>query len=509
MNAHSTDRMKRSKTSPHFTRRDFLKTGAAVALAGAAVEPRAAEPSLLPRENSREGARDWQLTRVRLDKNGGFRAPLIEGYCSRQSVLAGESLDIFVSTNPAAKFTVEIFRTGYYGGRGARLMTVLGPLEGAKQPDPTMGERRLMECKWEPCASLKIPADWPSGVYLGRLATVPDAADKPYWQNYVIFIVRDTRRADVLLQCSDNTWQAYNKWPDNHSLYTDPRGAHARGVAVSFDRPYAKYAQIYENPQSLGSGEWLCFEFPLAYWLEQHGYDVTYCSNSDCLDAAQITRAKTFLSVGHDEYWDVRQYHAVKDAIGAGVNVLWLSGNSVFGVSPFNESKRIIERVGHFAGLTDEEVGKDLRVFAGDYHRAGPDESLIIGARSIVPFNGGGDWTCAQPGHWIFEGTGMKKGDSIPGLVGWEHHGAPAKIPGNELVAEGTAWKSGTTPAHYTATIFPGPKKNFVFNAATIFWAQGLSTPPGHILPWSHWSRPHGPDERVQRITHNLLRRHS
>jgi hypothetical protein len=37
--------------------------------------------------------------------------------------------------------------------------------------------------------------------------------------------------------------------------------------------------------------------------------------------------------------------------------------------------------------------------------------------------------------------------------------------------------------------------------------AQGLSSPPGHTLPWSHWSRRHGPDERVQKVTHNLLRR--
>jgi hypothetical protein len=27
------------------------------------------------------------------------------------------------------------------------------------------------------------------------------------------------------------------------------------------------------------------------------------------------------------------------------------------------------------------------------------------------------------------------------------------------------------------------------------------------MLPWSHWNRPHGPDERVQRIMQNLLRR--
>ena len=52
---------------------------------------------------------------------------------------------------------------------------------------------------------------------------------------------------------------------------TDPKGNQGPWSDVSFDRPYAKYAQIYDNPMSIGSGEWLCFEFPLAYWLEQHG----------------------------------------------------------------------------------------------------------------------------------------------------------------------------------------------------------------------------------------------
>lgn len=490
-------------------RRDFIKASTATALVGAlhGAAAEKARSTLIADENRKPGAHDWQLTRVRLDKQGGVRASAIEGYCSKQSVLVGDSIDLMVSTATPAKFTIEIFRTGYYGGRGARLMTTLGPFDGTKQPDPVMGEKRLMECKWEPATTLKIPADWPSGVYLGRLTTLPEASDKPYWQNYVVFIVRDTRKADILFQCSDNTWQAYNKWPENTSLYTDPRGAHARGVAASFDRPYGKYCQIYENPQSFGSGEWLCFEFPLAYWLEEHGYDVTYCSNSDCLDSAQITRCKTFLSVGHDEYWDVRQYHAMKSAIDDGVNVLWLTGNAVCSTTPFSENKRVIERTGHFSGMSNEEVDKARKVFTEDHQRTGPDETLIIGARTVIPFNGGGDWTCTKPDHWIFEDTGMKAGDSIPGLVGWEHHGAPAKIPGLEVLAEGLVWAGGTAPSHYTATIFPGPKKNFVFNAATIFWVQGLSSPPGHMLPWSHWSRPHGPDERVQRITHNLLRR--
>ena len=507
--------------SSRLGRREFLQASAAtaatlVASASHAQQktkgPPSRRSSFIAEENAKPGALDWQLTRVRLDKTGGTRAPAIEGYCSRQSVKASETLDFMISVNPDSKFIFEVFRTGYYGGRGARLMMTEGPIPGTKQPDPPIGENRLRECKWPPALSIKIPADWVSGVYLARLTTVPDKATEPYWQSYVIFIVRDERPADLLFQCSDNTWQAYNKWPDNYSLYTDPRGAHAVGTEVSFDRPYGKYAQIYEHPLSIGSGEYLLWEFPLAYWLEQHGYDVTYCANADCLEVGNITRCKTFLSVGHDEYWDPRQYDAVKTAIAGGTNALWLCGNSVFGVTPFKPSssgqnKRILKRTGIYAGLTDKEIEESISVFTKDWKRDSRNEADLIGARSIVPFNGGGDWVCTKPEHWIYEGTGMKKGDSVRGLVGWEHHGAPANIPGLEVVGEGTVWRGGTTPAHWTATIFPGPKKNIVFNAATIWWPQALSSPPGHILPWSHWSRPHGPDARVQRITENLLKR--
>ena len=74
-------------------------------------------------------------------------------------------------------------------------------------------------------------------------------------------------------------------------------------------------------------------------------------------------------------------------------------------------------------------------------------------------------------------------------------------------MAQVTAFQGGLRQQHWTASVYPGPRDNFVFNAATIFWAQGLSSPPGHMLPWSHNSRPHGPDARVQRITKNALDR--
>ncbi len=469
--------------------------------------------SVIERENKKPGVRNWQLTRVRINQ-GNYRTSLIEGYCSHQSIAAGETLKIFVSTKPQRQFAIDVYRMGYYGGTGARKMTTLGPLDGHAQPVPELGPTpgRLRECDWEPSAELKIRDDWPSGVYLGKLTTIPSTKSEPYWQSYVIFIVRDERPADVLFQCSDNTWQAYNRWPVNESLYTHPDGAHAPDVAVSFDRPYGKYVQIFEHPLSIGSGEFLLWEFPLCYWLEQHGYDVTYGSNCDTVDAEFLTRCRTFISVGHDEYWDSRQYHAVKAAIDAGVSVLWLSGNSVFIVSPFSPNlrgafNRIITRAGAYGPIRQDEHASYQQLFAG-LTGTGPDERNIIGARSVVPFNGGGDWTCVQPNHWIFDGTAMKHGESIPGLVGWEHHGEPdLEREGLQVLAEGPVWAGGTREGRYAATIFPGPQNNFVFNAATIFWSQDLSTPPGHMIPWSHWSRPHGSDPRVQQITHNLLRR--
>jgi hypothetical protein len=503
-------------TPPPLNRRHFLTaTGAAVMAGplGSASVQAAPSPGLIPQENALPGSLNWQLTRVRVDGKN-FRSPWIEGYCSRQSVLAGQTLDIMVSAKPARKFQLEIFRLGYYGGRGARKVHELGPLQASTQATPQPEAKNLHECRWQPTVTLTIPTDWRSGVYIGRMTTVPESADEAYWQSYVTFIVRDERPADILFQCSDNTWQAYNRWPSDFSLYTHPQGGQGPWADVSFDRPYGREAQyngVVNDPLTVGSGEFLPFEFPLAYWLEQHGYDVTYCSNSDMVTPDRGLRCKAFLSVGHDEYWDLRQYRSVEAMRDAGVSLLFLSGNSVCWVTPMRPSSegvphRIISRDGPYGAQQDYARNREAN--HGPFPERGPDEGLLMGARNVRPVNGGGDWICEKPEHWIFEGTGMKKGEAIPGLIGWEYHGQPAtEIPGLEVVGGGTAWVSGTTAQQWTATIYPGPRGNFVFNASTIFWAQGLSTPPGHVLPWSHWSRPHGPDERVQRMTRNLLTR--
>jgi hypothetical protein len=153
-------------------RRDFLAASGGWALAGnlSAGVASAAGPwtgagsGVIAAENAREGTTDWLLTKTGVDPATKYRCPWIEGFASRTSVRAGQSIQFFVSTNPASRFRMDIFRMGYYGGRGGRLMQQLGPFEGVVQPDPETGPRRLRECRWEPCAELVIPDDWVSGV---------------------------------------------------------------------------------------------------------------------------------------------------------------------------------------------------------------------------------------------------------------------------------------------------------------------------------------------------------
>ena len=520
-------------------RRDVIKGAASGLIAATGISPfvsaggeKPARTDLVREENAKPGSNDWRLTKTRTVPgkinrilfNGRCRE--IEGYCSANSVRAGDTLKIMVSANPASDFKLEIFRTGYYGGAGARLMKTLESLKASTQPDPEVGENYVRECQWEPTVELEIPENWPSGVYLGKMT-----ANRNGIQSYVVFIVRDDRPCDFLFQCSDLTWSAYNRWPMDYSIYTEHQDWKSIGVpsgTVSFDRPYGLFTHpVNRLKESGGSGEYLPWEFPLAYWMEKHGYDVSYISNVDThTDPQGLLRAKGFISVGHDEYWSLDMYDNVLKARDAGVSLAFFGGNSVLCVVPMLPSasgtaNRNIRREGWFLPLPEDipEAARQrlIRKSLNDKTfepNMGPDGALLMGGRLDREGSGRGmgvgDWTCAIPEHWLFAGTGMKKGDSIKGLVGWEWHGAPKMdLPGMNVVAEGDALLNGRTVGRYTATLYDGPKDNVVFNAATIWWANGLSSPPGHRNPIRHGVAQQGPDERVQKITSNLFERMS
>ena len=72
-------------------------------------------------------------------------------------------------------------------------------------------------------------------------------------------------------------------------------------------------------------------EYPMVRLLERNGYDVSYSTGIDTdRRGAELLEHKTFLSVGHDEYWSGAQRANVEAARAAGVHLAFFSGNEVF-----------------------------------------------------------------------------------------------------------------------------------------------------------------------------------
>ena len=65
-------------------------------------------------------------------------------------------------------------------------MMSIGPIVGHTQSTPEDGEKNLRDCKWTKSFDIKIPKDWVSGVYIGKMTAKISGN-----QSYIVFIVKD------------------------------------------------------------------------------------------------------------------------------------------------------------------------------------------------------------------------------------------------------------------------------------------------------------------------------
>src|SRR5262249_13626341 len=255
--------------------------------------------------------------------------PSIQGFATDISVNKGGTVHFKINT-PAPSISVNVYRIGYYQSNGARLQgaaTVTATLpqtQPACLTDPTVG---LVDCgNWAETASWNVPATAVSGVYFAKL-TRSDTGGA----SHLFFIVRDDASTSPLLyQTSDTTWQAYNPY-GGASLYVDHNTLDnlPRAEKVSYNRPFF----TRNNQDGLGQRSFVwTAEYPMIRFLEQNGYDISYMSGIDTerLGVNYIKQHKTFLSVGHDEYWSGGQRSAVEAARDAGINLAFFSGNQMF-----------------------------------------------------------------------------------------------------------------------------------------------------------------------------------
>jgi cellulose synthase/poly-beta-1,6-N-acetylglucosamine synthase-like glycosyltransferase len=474
-------------------------------------------PTTIALENQRPGTADWTLKKPALHRE-------IEGYASATSVDQGESIRIYVNT-VAPAYRLSIYRMGWYGGLGARLVS--GPMnyEGYQQPAPFHdAETGLIECHWDHPITISIPprgagdGAWVSGYYLAKLT-----AEQTGEESYVLFVVRDdSRPSTYLVQASVTTFQAYNNW-GGRSLYAfnSPGGQAAK---VSFDRPYAGHP-LRDAASGTGAGDFLVsnsippgaaaspagWEYNTVRWLEKEGLDVTYATNIDVHRSESLLASHSaFLSIGHDEYWTWEMRRNIERARDLGTHLAILSSNTCYWQMRLEPGHRTGQphrtivaykenAQWHDPLYTDPDPSNDHLVTTRwrNVPVSRPEASLL-GTMYIEgdnPIND--DYVFEDADAWLTENTSLATGSSLVGVAGYEVDGLSSSSPaGIRIIARMRAGR----PAG-AVTIYRAASGALVFATGSMQWSWGLDDYNAPRLRTSVLN------SGVQQITRNVLAR--
>ena len=439
----------------------------------------------------------------------------VEGYAGQISIAPGEEIVLHVSTS-APKFAVEITRWG------AKNEVVWSRKDVPGQTHPVPEDASAMGCRWPEAVRVPVGKDWKSGYYTARFL-VEDRGGK--WthrgrrtaESDACFIVRAAepgKRSKILLQLSTNTYNAYTNWGGS-SVYAYNSRAKNQGSRVSFERPL--------------SSQFSNWELPFVQWCERNGYELDYAANGDLeFHPELLQHYRLVVSVGHDEYWSGPMRDNLEAFIAKGGNVAFFSGNSVCWQIRSEDGGKAFtcwKQNYHADPVFQTREFKTLST-AWSHHLLQRPENQLTGVgflwggyqRSHGQFmDGKAAYMVHRPEHWVFEGTGLKRGEEFGGkdtIVGYEADGCELEwrdgLPfathkdGTPKTFEvlGTCpvrwhpddvewyerWEKGRTGAACMGIYTQG---GTVFTAATTDWAHGLR----------------GGDKAVDRITRNVLDR--
>ena len=473
------------------------------------------QQNVIQRENAKSAGAgvtsEWQIPDARYADNQE-----IEGYASATSVNRGGSINLYVRSVDAT-YTISIYRVGWYGGAGGRL--VAGPIVRTSSDQPTCpitdAATRLVECDWTVSYVLSIPnnttdaTDWASGVYLAKLTGGNGGK-----QSYIVFVVRDDARpAGVMFQTAVTTYAAYNNWGGYNFYNSDSQGG-VPANKVSFNRPY-KVSQRHLNGK--GAGDFLSWEINTVRFIEREGYDVTYSSNIDTHTApSRLLQHRAFLSAGHDEYYTKEMYDAVEAARGARVNLAFLGANNIYWQSRLEPSILAGQPNRTVVGYkydTDPIVSISTTPALATYtwRDLGRPEAALMGA--MYDFNSVDlDMVIADCPSWICAGTNVQPGDVLRGMLGYEvDRIAPSSPPGTIAITSSpydaclNAGCTATERRYANATYYCAASGAGVFATGSMQWNWGLdafsSGPPGG----RHDVHDDRTNASVQQMTRNVL----
>jgi hypothetical protein len=463
----------------------------------------APRPNPIQQENQRPGTTAWEptspLALARYDPTT-FRTPTIEGYASTTSAQAGDTIKFAVSTNTAS-FTADVYRLGWYEGSGGRLIHSVPRMQGHFYPMPAVDRHTgLIEASWPVAFTLTPDSTWTTGAYLVKLTAANGM------ENYIPLIIRSARNSAFIFLHAANTDEAYNYWGGTslYDDYTNTLTAH-RAFKVSFDRPFE---DVY------GSGHLLIWEYPMIRWLEKNGYDIGYVSDVDVqMNSSLLLGHQGILIVGHSEYWSHEMRDHLEAAVSHGVNLAAFAANSIFNQIRYEPSdknatpNRII--VCYKDATLDPLARKDNSHVTVEFREPPlnrPEQSLLGGMMNVNSYchwGCGFDWVVADASNWVFAGTGLRNGDKIPGLVGYEYDQVYPWYPtppGDQIISASPVIDIYGRHSISNATVYTAKSGAHIVDIGTIDWAGGLD---GYNKFWQ--SQRHLVNKYAQQITQNIL----
>ena len=483
-----------------------------------------------------ENAQTAGVTKDFLAGNDGSAATasgLVDVFPDQWSVAAGALVHLRIRSS-GAPYSVQVFRVGWYGGAGAREVVFSPPITGAadEQPYPKPDAKYgLAATGWHDSATINT-AGFVPGLYLARVNQTNDAG----LQAETFFVVRDdtlTTKQPFVFVIPFNTHEAYNAWPGmdrgGKSLYafnssaapvssTNAAVRKGQAVKVSFQRPFLVGG---------GTADVFRWEYPMIRWLEHTGWEVAYVLDRDFDgNASLLLDRKAALFAGHAEYWTGQMFTNALAARDAGTSMLFVTGDTL------SWQVRLENGLDTMVGYKENWPNDPMNATDPDavtrgfktlpHPRPGIQLTGVISSGQIKDAAGAGkdypyaDLVVANASHWIYNGTGLRAGDKILNVMGYEVDscsiGFPeydayrpkGQVPLGLMIQPWDGLKKGS-PCYYEKAIGGGKNVEVIAIGAMAFtWAlddfaqkQGYASGPASV------------DKNAQTMLTNVLTRWS
>lgn len=409
----------------------------------------------------------------------------IEGYLSAFSAVQGGDVKLYISADTTS-VDAQVFRIDVPD----QPVLSLAGLQTIKFS--TSSQAWTDGARWSNPITLAIPSEWPSGLYRVSLSTIGTQAIPIY------FVVREDRpgsQSKILVLDNATTSVAYNNW-GGKSTYTFNSTDKVFAPSVSLLRP--------------GNHTALPQELEFARWARAMKIPLEYASMLDLqADPGLLTNYSVVVFVGHSEYWSKEMRDHFETFLLNGGNAMILGGNTMWWQVRIEGDQLVCYK---FAKDNLVPLAKGDPLNGVDNSRVTvnwygtpvlrPEDTVTglswrhggyVNAFGFYPASEGwGGYTVVAADHWLFQSTGLHDGDVFGRehkIVGYETDGALFQLingkpvvtgvggtPLNfEILASAPAKTNGGHPGSAaTLGIYQTVGGGYVFNAATVSWADGL-----------------------------------